>query len=89
MPNGQDLADTQYMVDKLGIEVDNHDLFNTLIFYTELPNDCAKVFTQPIDTMSMVTNRAGVGRPGPPLRGAGRGAISIKEILEENRGTCI
>jgi hypothetical protein len=30
-----------------------------------------------------------VGRPGQPLRGAGRGAISIKEILGENRGTCI
>ncbi len=29
------------------------------------------------------------GRPGQPLRGAGRGAISIKEILGENRGTCI
>jgi hypothetical protein len=28
------------------------------------------------------------GRPGQPLRGAGRGAISIKEILGENRGTC-
>jgi len=30
-----------------------------------------------------------VGRPGQPLRGAARGAISIKEILGENRGTCI
>jgi hypothetical protein len=29
------------------------------------------------------------GRPGQPLQGAGRGAISIKEILGENRGTCI
>ncbi len=29
------------------------------------------------------------GRPGQPLRGARRGAISIKEILEENQGTCI
>jgi len=29
------------------------------------------------------------GRPGQPLRGAARGAISIKEILGENRGTCI
>jgi len=29
------------------------------------------------------------GRPGQPLRGAGRGAISIKEILGENWGTCI
>jgi len=28
-------------------------------------------------------------RPGQLLRGAGRGAISIKEILVENRGTCI
>jgi len=37
--------------------------------------------------LSMVTNMA--GRPGQPLRGAGRGAISIKEILGENRGTCI
>jgi hypothetical protein len=54
MPNGQDLVDTQYMVDKLGIEVDNHDLFNTLIFYAELPNECAKVFTQPIDMWDIV-----------------------------------
>jgi len=30
-----------------------------------------------------------VGRPGQPLQGAGRGAISIKKILGENRGTCI
>jgi len=29
------------------------------------------------------------GRPGQPLRGAARSAISIKEILGENRGTCI
>jgi len=29
------------------------------------------------------------GRPRQPLRGAARGAISIKEILEENWGTCI
>ncbi len=29
------------------------------------------------------------GRPGQLLRGAGRGNISIKEILGENRGTCI
>ncbi len=57
MPNGQDLVDTQYMVDKLGIEVDNHDLFNTLIFYTELPNECAKVFTQPIDMWDIVGTR--------------------------------
>jgi len=27
-----------------------------------------------------------VGRPGQPLQGAGRGAISIKKILGENRG---
>ncbi len=32
-------------------------------------------------------NRAGQ-QPGQPLRGVGRGAISIKEILGENRGTC-
>jgi hypothetical protein len=57
MPNGQDLANTQYMVDKLGIEVDNHDLFNTLIFYIELPNECAKVFTQPIDMWDIVGTR--------------------------------
>jgi hypothetical protein len=41
-----------------------------------------------------VTNRAGQGqgkaeRPGQPLWGAAQGAISIKEILGENRGTCI
>ncbi len=30
---------------------------------------------------------AGHGRAGQPLRGAGQGAISIKEILGENRGT--
>jgi len=29
------------------------------------------------------------GRPGQLLRGAARGAISIKKILGENRGTCI
>jgi len=29
------------------------------------------------------------GRPGQPLQGARRGAISIKKILGENRGTCI
>jgi len=29
------------------------------------------------------------GRPGQPLRGAGRGAISIRKILGENRGTYI
>ncbi len=29
------------------------------------------------------------GRPGQPLWGAARGAISIKEILGENRGTYI
>jgi len=29
------------------------------------------------------------GRARQPLRGAGRGAISIKEILGENQGTCI
>jgi len=41
-------------------------------------------------SLSLVTNRAGQGRAArQPLRGAGRGAISIKEILGENRGTCI
>jgi hypothetical protein len=29
------------------------------------------------------------GWPGQPLRGAGRGAISIKKILGENQGTYI
>jgi len=29
------------------------------------------------------------GRPGQPLQGAARSAISIKKILGENRGTCI
>jgi len=29
------------------------------------------------------------GWPGQPLQGAVRGAISIKKILGENRGTCI
>jgi hypothetical protein len=38
------------MVDKLGTEVDSHEFFNTLIFDIELPNKCAKVCTQPIDT---------------------------------------
>jgi len=33
--------------------------------------------------------QGGVGRPGQPLRGAARGAISIKKILGENQGTCI
>jgi len=33
--------------------------------------------------------RGRAGQPRQPLRGATRGAISIKEILGENRGTCI
>ncbi len=37
--------------------------------------------------MELVTNRA--RWPGQPLWGAMRGAIFIKEILGENRGTCI
>jgi len=44
--------------------------------------------------MELVTNRARqgqgkAGRPGQPLRGAARGAISIKKILGEKRQTCI
>jgi hypothetical protein len=42
------------MVDKLSIEVDNHDFFNTLIFYTKLCDECAKVFIQPIDMWDTV-----------------------------------
>jgi hypothetical protein len=38
------------MVDKLGTEVDSHEFFRTLIFDIELPNECAKVCIQPIDT---------------------------------------
>ncbi len=41
--------------------------------------------------VELVTNRVGQGqgRAGHPLRGATQGAISIKKILGENRGTCI
>ncbi len=45
------------MVDKLGIEVESHDFFNTLIFYVELLDECAKVFTQPIDMWDIVGTR--------------------------------
>ncbi len=48
---------TQYMVDKLGTEVDNHDFFNSLIFYTKLLNKCAKVFAQPINMWDTVGTR--------------------------------
>ncbi len=52
-------------------------------FFQSLPIPCGAGDKQ---------GRAGqgrAGRPGQPLRGAARGAISIKEILGENRGTCI
>jgi len=48
--------------------------------------------------VELVINSAGAGvrvgqgragRLGQPLRGAARGAITIKKILGENRGTCI
>ncbi len=57
-------------------------------FFQSLPVPCGA------HSLSVVTNRAGqgqgkVGRPGQPLRGVRRGAISIKEILGENWGTCI
>jgi hypothetical protein len=55
-------------------------------FFQSLPVPCGA------RSLSVVTNRPGqgrAGRPGQSLRGAGRGAISIKEILGENRGTCI
>ncbi len=41
--------------------------------------------------VELVTNRAGAGQGGQGSRcgGAAGGAISIKEILGENRGTCI
>ncbi len=42
------------MVDKLRIKVDNHDFLNTLIFYTKLPNECAKVFTQPTNVWDTI-----------------------------------
>ncbi len=45
---------TQYMVDKLGTQVDSHDFFNSLIFDTKLFDECAKVFTQPIDMWDTV-----------------------------------
>jgi hypothetical protein len=45
------------MIDKLGTEVDSHDFFNALIFYIDLPNKCAKVFTQPIDMWDTVGTR--------------------------------
>jgi hypothetical protein len=37
------------MVDKLGTKVNNHDFFNTSILNIGLPDECAKVFIQPID----------------------------------------
>jgi hypothetical protein len=42
------------MVDKLGTKVESHDFFNTLIFYVELLDECAKVFTQPINMWDTV-----------------------------------
>jgi hypothetical protein len=45
------------MVDKLGTEVDNHDFLKTLIFYTELLDECAKAYTQPIDMWDTVGTR--------------------------------
>jgi len=40
--------------------------------------------------MELVTNRASQSRPArATVGGAARGAISIKEILGENWGTCI
>ncbi len=46
--------------------------------------------------VELVTNRAGAGQgmagqggQGSRCGGAARGAISIKEILRENQGTCI
>ncbi len=52
----------------------------------------ARSDTRPRDLLAARSNRLGggrAGRPGQLLRGAARGAISIKEILGENRGTCI
>jgi len=52
-------------------------------FFHSLPVPCGVY-------LSLVTGRARQGRAGRPRHsGAGRGAISIKEILGENRGTCI
>jgi hypothetical protein len=45
------------MVDKLGIEVDIYDFFNSLIFDTKLLDECAKVFAQPIDMWDIVGPR--------------------------------
>jgi hypothetical protein len=45
------------MVDKFGTEVDSHDFFNTLVFYTKLLDGCAKVFTQPISMWDIVGTR--------------------------------
>jgi len=39
--------------------------------------------------LSVCGDKQGKVGAGQPLRGATRGAISIKEILGENRGTCI
>jgi len=50
------------------------------------------VTTRSLWCLSVCGDKHGrAGRPGQPLRGAGagRGAIFIKEILGENRGTCI
>jgi len=45
------------MVDKLGTKIESHDFFNTLIFYVELFDECAKVFIQPIDMWDTVDTR--------------------------------
>jgi hypothetical protein len=45
------------MVDKLGIKVDNHEFFNSLIFDTKLFDECAKVFAQPFDMWDTVGTR--------------------------------
>jgi hypothetical protein len=47
----------QYMVDKLGIEVDSHDFFNFLLFYTKLFDECEKVSAQPIDMWDIIGTR--------------------------------
>ncbi len=54
----------------------------------------ARADTRPLDLLVAHINRLSGGkgrawRPGQLLRGAARGAISIKEILGENQGTCI
>jgi hypothetical protein len=65
-------------------------LHNETIQQQEMDIQQSYILKQTWWCLSVCGDKQGrVGRPGQPLRGVGRGAISIKEILGENRGTCI